>query len=426
MAADKHGFEEALSNMIAASAPFFKDYAYYAYIIAQCKLVFDPKLQAPAAIRFVNTQYELIINPEPYGAMPLKVRIGILKHECMHILDNHVFRAENGNYDNLGFNYAADCAINQDINIDHLPAITAKDLEGQPNPKGYKVGDTNAIVPANFPSKTSPVPNGLTAEHYYDMLDRDELPKEGEPGEGNGCGGLGGTLDDHSTWAESEGVEGIKDAVTKQMLDNAFSQTSKARGNIPSKHSEWLEIFSNSSEVNWKTLLRRIVGNKRANRKSTLMRKNRRLPNANHIKGHTKQRVFDLLIVSDVSGSVSSKELTETWSESLYICKMTNTPVTLIQVDTAAHEPESLKATTKSIQRKAQGGTVLAPAINKAKEHRVAFDAVVVTTDGYISESDVQAYASLGVPIIWLITSEGNIMDSMTAGRMVAVKLKGK
>lgn len=423
----KQGFEEAISNMIASSSSYFHTYAYFGYIIAQCNLVFDPKLQAPAAVRFLNTQYDLLINPDIYNNMPLAWRIGILKHECGHILGNHIYRAELGNYENLGFNYASDCAINQDIDLDHLPSITEADLAGKPNPKNLKVGDPNCIIPANFPAKKSPVPKGLSAEHYYNLLDKSKLPPEPEEGPGS-CSSNGepGLVDNHDTWLESEGIEEIKDAVTKQMIEKSFDQTVKAKGNIPSQHNEWLELFTNSSQVNWKKLLRSITGNKRANRKTTLLRKNRRMPSLRHIKGYTKQRIFDLLVVSDVSGSVSSQELAEVWSEITHICKLTNTPVQLIQVDTQAHAPEPLKPKCKSIARKACGGTVLEPAIQTAKEHRLPFNAVVVTTDGYIDQSDVDAYSELGVPIIWLITSNGVSMDSMNKGSMVAVKLKGQ
>jgi len=436
----KKGFEEAISNMLALGSDYFRDYAYFGFIIAQCNLVFDSKLPAPAAVRFMNTQYDLIINPKQYNSMPLAWRIGTLKHECGHILGNHIMRAELGNYDNLGFNYAGDCAINQDINLDHLPSITKEDLRNKPNPKKLKVGDPNCIIPANFPSKTSPVPKGLSAEHYYDLLDKSKLPPEqpksdegesqsgdsqSQPDEGSSTP-LGGLVDDPSIWEESEGIEEIKDTVTKSMIEKAFDQTAKVQGNIPSSHSEWLKLFSTKSQVSWKKLLRNITGSKRANSKPTLLRKNRRTPELRHIKGHTKQRVFDLLVVSDVSGSVSSEELTGAWSEVLHICKLTNTPVSLIQVDTHASTPEPLKATSKTLNRKACGGTILAPAIAKAKEHHTAYNCVVVTTDGYIDQSDVDAYRALKVPVIWLITSNGRVMDSMNSGNMTAVKLKGE
>lgn len=427
----KQGFEEAISNMILESSPFFNKYAFYGYIIAQCNVIHQDTLTAPAAVRFVNTQYDLLINPKLFNVMPLKWRIGILKHECLHIIGNHIFRADAGDYQSLPFNYSTDCSINQEIPLDHLPSITEADLKGNPNPKNLKVGDPNCIIPSNFPSKTSPVPEGLSAEQYYAMLDHSKLPQQ-QPQSGQGSSEdspseqgspMQGPVDDHSTWAESEGIEEIKDQVTKSMLEKSFDQATKARGNVPSKYTEWLELFSNTSQVSWKKLLRRITGSKRANNKPTLLRKNRRTPHLRHIKGQTKNRVFDLLVVSDVSGSVSSEELMQAWSEVLNICKLTNTPVKLIQVDTQAHTPTELKATSKSLDRKACGGTILAPAIETAKEHRVAYNCIVVTTDGFIDESDVSAYSELGVPIIWLITSNGRIMSSMQSGNMTAVKL---
>ena len=438
---DKKGFEEAISNMLLTTSAYFKEYCYYGYIIAQCNVIFDKSLSAPAAVCFVDKQYDLLVNPEMFNPMPLAWRIGILKHECLHILGNHVFRCEENKYDQRKFNYATDCAINQFINYDHLPHITEEDLRDNPNPKNLKVGDPNFIYPNNFPAKTTPVPEKLSAEQYYGLLDDCKMPpntsnssssgngngEEDSNGSSSGNGGprpLQGPVDDHATWEQSKGFKEVKDQVTKKMLEEAFDQASKNRGNIPVNHSEWLTIFTAKSQVDWKKVLRNITGNKKANRKATLLRKNRRTPQYRHIKGHIKNRIFELLVVSDVSGSVSSKELSTAWSEIINICKLTSTPVKLIQVDSKAYPPIELKSTTKALNREGCGGTLLRPAITVAKEHKLQFNACVVITDGYIDNTDIQTFSDLGVPIIWLITAEGEIKPGMQSKHMVAMKLK--
>lgn len=426
----KHGFEEAISNMILESSPYFVEYAFYGYIIAQCNVIHDSTLKAPAAVRFVSSQYDLLINPDLFNDMPLQWRIGILKHECLHIIGNHIFRADQGDYEDLPFNYSTDCAINQEIPLDHLPSITEADLAGKPNPKNLKVGDPNCIIPANFPTKTSPVPEGLSAEQYYAMIDKDQIPPQPQQGQSDqdsdsdGDQPLQGPVDDHSTWAESEGIEEIKDQVTKSMLEKSFDQAVKGRGNVPSQYAEWLEVFSNTSQVSWKKLLRRITGSKRANIKPTLLRKNRRTPNLRHIKGHTKERVFDLAVISDVSGSVSNQALQTLWGEILHICKQCDVAPTICQIDTEAHEPQLLKSNTSKIERKAYGGTRLSPAIQKLKDTKTPFNALVVTTDGYLDKSDIEPFLHLNKKVVWLVEAEGQLMSEMNKGKMVGVKLK--
>ena len=143
-----------------------------------------------------------------------------------------------------------------------------------------------------------------------------------------------------------------------------------------------------------------------------------------HIKGKTKDRVFDLLVISDVSGSVSDDALIEVWNEITGIAKVTNTPCQLIQIDTQPYPPQELKRNTSKLERKASGGTILAPALERAKQHRVPYDALVVTTDGYLYADDVQPFIDTGKRVIWLIESNGQIMPEMNQGKSMAIKLK--
>ena len=75
------------------------------------------------------------------------------------------------------------------------------------------------------------------------------------------------------------------------MAEKAANETQKSRGNVPGEYSDWLDVLSNKREVNWQQVLRKLVGNRRVGVKKTLMRKDRRLPHMNHIKGRTKDRI---------------------------------------------------------------------------------------------------------------------------------------
>lgn len=387
----RDGFEQAMANMFS-NPNYSNSYLFYAHIIAQCKVIFDTEIQAPAGINFMHDHYNLYINPELFNELPIEHRLGVLKHEMLHVIYLHVFRKDDR--DHQAFNYATDCAINQHIDLKHLP--------------------DDCITPANFPSKTSPVPPKLTAEQYYELIDKDKLPPDG-----------GGTLDDHGKWDESKGDKDLQQDIAKSMMDKATSQTQKSRGNLPSEYAELMELLSRKREVDWRQVLRRITGNKRVGVRKTIMRRDRRLPNAEWIKGRTKDRKFDLLVISDVSGSVSDSALLSLWGEVRHICDLTQSSIGLIQVDTKPSKPEQLTKSTKIVTRKACGGTFLSPAIEMARTHHISFNAVVVTTDGYLDDSDVEAFTRLKVPIIWLVESEGRIMPSMTSDGMKAFQLKG-
>ena len=379
-------FDETMANMIAIGN-YYKSYLFYGSMVSQCSVVLK-RMKAPAGVSFRHDHYQLSINPELFDAHSLEERLFILQHEMHHILNGHLKRLEDRDF--TRFNYATDCAINQLGNPKHMPQ--------------------GCIVPANLPSKHKVEPR-LSAEQYYELIDPDQLPPEDPE-------------NSHDEWLESTGDEELQDDLTKQMIENAINQTSKSRGDLPSNISHYLDLFTRKRELDWKKVLRGITGNKKVNSRKTILRRDRRNPNFEHLKGRTKDRMFDLLLISDVSGSVSDQALYSLWGEVRHICDVTKTPVKLIQVDIRPSEPEELKKTTKALVRKACGGTNLSPAIQKARDKGIKFNAIVVTTDGYLSPNDIAEFQATGVPVIWLIEASGHIMSEMNQGRMKAFQLK--
>lgn len=397
-------FEEAMTNMY--SNPMYTEYLFYAHLLGHCQIHFDSTMPAPAGVNFTTDHYNLYINPagippseenpqgvQGFNTFPLAQRLGVLKHEVLHILNGHIYRK--GERAHKRFNVATDMAINQSIKPDHLP--------------GWVIDHKKF----NLPEK-------LTAEQYYELL-----PISEEDSDSGSCSGSGSgqTLDDHGKWEESTGDSELQNTVTSNMLEKAASKA-QGRGSIPSEFSDWLSSFSNKRQLNWQTLLRHIAGNKRINKRKTLLRQDRRLPNFEWIKGKTKDRICEILVISDVSGSVDDAALISLWSEVRFICSVTQSDITLIQVDTRPSLPEKLTKHTKSIERKACGGTILHPALKQAKKHQVHFDCLVVTTDGYLDTSDVNKFASLNKPVIWLIEKDGQVLSEMNSGRMKAFQLK--
>lgn len=417
MSIDRSAFDEAIANMSMASSPYYKEYVFYLHLLAQCRVTFNTLLKAPAGVNFVNDHYNLHINPSPVigysqnengemepiigfcSDMPLEHRIGILKHEMLHVALGHLLRV--GDKDFMKYNVASDTALNQEITREHLPEY--------------------ALYPDNFPNKEVQPLWGETAEYYYELLEDMEEQEDGEGG--NGFGGQ--PLDDHDLWMGNEGDPTLQQELTKNMVEKAGNEAIKSAGRLPSNYANMLDNLTIRREVDWKRVLRTIVGNKRANRKKTLLRRDRRMPFANWLKGRTKDRVFELAVVSDVSGSVSEDALKQVWGEIISICEMFNTPVTMVQVDTEPSPPEKLTKDSKAINRTRCGGTILAPAIEEFRKNNIDFDALVVTTDGYLFEEDIQPFAKTGKPVIWLIESTGNIMAEMNQGKMRAIKLTG-
>jgi predicted metal-dependent peptidase len=419
-----------------------KDYLFYAHMLGQCSIKIRSGFDAPAGVAFKIDHYNLYIDPNdvwvpfdniellvPRSEVPLEYfsivdgvemyrtmkgfdsftlieRLSILKHEMLHILYGHVQRTEDRVHKD--WNFATDCASNQQIEASHLPSC--------------------AILPESLSKKIGvKVPKNESSEFYYELIKDNkkekEKEKEKESGSGNGQQYPGDPS--HTTWQECHGDEDLQKDLTKKMIDRAQNETIKSKGSVPNGISEWLSLHSRKSEVNWKRVLRGITGNKRVGKRSTIMRNDRRFPQRIDLRGKTKDRTFNLLTISDVSGSMSDKAVISTLGEVKHVCDMTKADVDLIQIDTQAYKPEKLSKSTKLVQRKGNGGTQLYPAVEMAKLHKIDYQAIVVLTDGGVGKSDVYQFQQLNIKVIWLIDSEGEVLDCMNQGKMKAFKLTG-
>lgn len=395
----RSGYEEALASMISVKSSLSSTYLYYAHMVVQCTPVFSTQIET-AGVHFDLDHFVLTINPNFFNPLPLEQRCGILKHEMEHILFGHLARFRD--MDNFKkWNYATDCALNQFIDRSHLPS--------------------GAIYPNNLPVRQGcKAKDKVNAEQYYDIIDDSQIPDDP-----NGqCVTGAKPFDDHGQWQQSNvPSEELQKEITKSMAEKSANETIKARGNLPSSYEDWLSINSNKQQINWQNVLRNICGNKRTNSRRTIMRQDRRFPRREDLRGKTKDRTFNILLIGDESGSVSDTELTQGIGEVLNIANLTKSDLDYIAIDTQAHAPIKLKKTQRSFKRQACGGTNLHPAIDMANKHKVDYQAVVVITDGGLCSSDVEHFSKIGKRVIWLITSQGSKMSEMEHGLMSAYKL---
>jgi predicted metal-dependent peptidase len=398
--------DDTLAAMFS-NIDYRSDYLFYAHMIGQCSIKIDEDLPAPAGVAFQRDHYNLYINPTEFDKFTLVERLAVLKHEMLHILYGHLDRMEDRVH--MPWNFSTDCALNQHINPEHLPK--------------------QGVLPDNLGKMLgTDVPYNQSAEFYYELIKEqieNNQDENGSPQDGDDEAGDNPKLmDSHETWQESTGDTDLQKDITKKMIEKSQAETIKSKGKVPSECSEWLEMFTRKSEVNWKKVLRGIVGNKRVGKRSTIMRQDRRFPKREDLRGKTKDRLFSLLVVADVSGSMTDEGVIGTLAEVQHICDITKTAVDLIQVDSEAFPPEKLSKNTKLIERKGFGGTMLHPALDMANKHNVKYDAVVVLTDGGIWAEDIERFLELNKKVIWLVSADGYILNEMIQGKMQAFQLK--
>jgi predicted metal-dependent peptidase len=310
------------------------------------------------------------------------------------------------NIDHNKANLAEDCAINQLINM-NVPK--------------------SAIMPDNLlKDKSVIVKPNMNSEYYYKLLLENEPeqnePKDSEYSEGQGNSADNIPLDTHSTWEESNGDPDLQKDITSQLLEKAVENTVKDRGTLPHNIEHMMNMFKRKAQIDWKKVLRNIVGQKRVGKRPTIMRRSRRFQNRPDIKGHTKDRMFDLVAFVDISGSMNDSEVLQGLNEISSICKTFNTKLKVIQIDTEVHKIEEFTKNTKLFERKGCGGTIMENGINYLFNTKITYDAIIFISDMFVE--DIRDWKKQPkCKVMWLAT-DNHIPDWNGFGKHKVYPLK--
>ena len=368
----------------------FEKERFYAELIAQMRRISNPTLPVVAGI-CIKDYIELHINEEKFKVLTLDEQVAILRHECEHILRDHIPRskelmpevyekckdqAENivNKLKHTVFNIAADCAING--NIANLPDWGC------------------------FP-KTFDLPPGQTMEWYFNNLKNNENIK-------NMIG-----IDNHDLWKNSEGAkefirQKIKDAI------NSAAQKTRAAGRLPGD-LELLISKLNESQIDWRCELSRFVARSlEIQVEQSRKRRNRRY-GMEH-PGNIKVERLHIGVAIDTSGSISDRVLTQFLTEIEKISKYSK--VTIVEADSEVKAAYDFKK-SKCYKISGRGGTAYQPALDYFNNIN-DIDAVIYFGD--MDSSDKPKKPKY--PVLWAIV--GNSEPPGKFGKKIKITLKSE
>ena len=377
-----------------SNSSYENDYLFYACLLSNCTVVFNEYMGAPAGVSYNNCSYKLHINPIKFNVYSLEERLAILKHEMLHILNGHLLYRHEDTRNHKNSNIAMDCAINQLINLGHLPK--------------------NCILPEVLEKELNKKIKRLEPfEYYYDLLNNSEDISENLDS------------DFHESWELSDSEDTIETQknITTELIEDAKDLTLRITGNLPNEYSKWLKINKNETKINWKKYFKALI--KTNTHKKSIFKPNRRMPDRLDLKGSVKNRTSNILYIIDASGSVKNSEFRELNSVIINLCSQYNLKINAIQVDSEASEPEILTKRTELIERKRNAGTFLSAGLLKAEDHKLKFDTVIVSTDGYIDTQDLNEFKKINKKIIFLICKNGSDTVFKDAGKNIfTIKLE--
>ena len=335
---------------------------------------------------------QLSINPKFFDSLSEDHRVGLIKHELLHISFGHLLMRDLYN-DHKLFNIAADLEINQYIESTYLP-------EG-------------GILLESFPELNLPAKAGTKV--YYDLLSeaKDDGTSSSLDSMLNDAEG-DSPYDSHPTWDDFDELsEADKKLIQKQVqhqLKEVAEQTEKRSGSIPGELAEIIHKLRHvePEKFNWKAYLRRFVGNSTISYTKKLRRKyNKRYVANPGLKIKFKNHV---LVGVDTSASVSSDELMEFMNE-LHHMHKTGHKITVAQCDTRLNSVEDFNP-KKDWNIKGRGGTSFQPVVDHYNEHG-KYTALIYFTDG-------EAYNPSDCPknTLWVLSNRST-MNNELPGKVI-------
>jgi predicted metal-dependent peptidase len=332
-------------------------------------LVSAPMIRVPGLGTAATDMVSIAYDPDWFDSLPLDEIVGVLAHEVLHIALKHGLRRQG--QDPRLWNMACDYAIN----------LILLDC-------GFRLPE-GGLVDQSY--------RNMSAEQIYALLEKKQPPLRRSSGQGAGTQGDGipGTGNDLLE-PGSLGKDGKPDPAAKaaahdparlreieRKLTERIAQAAhmgRMAGNMP---GSLLRVIDNllHPPVPWQDLLRPMV---RAVVRSdeSWTRRNRRFSQV-YLPSRYSTRVRKVVVIGDVSGSISNTELQSIGGAIVDIAREVNPrSIHVLWADTRiAHEQVFESGDAIRLEPKGGGGTDMRVPLAYAED--LDPDVVVLITDGY-------------------------------------------
>jgi predicted metal-dependent peptidase len=373
---------------------------FYAHLLTSLKRVYGPEVPT-AAVSATGRGVTLWVNPRFFcNEVNEQERIGVLKHEMLHLLFKHPWRDTSNMPDDELRNIAADLVVNQFVAPFKLP-------EG-------------CILLSTFPQ--AGLEADQTMEWYYNKLRQYGSTAEGakaiEKATGvcktQGCDAKWGEKGADSDGGDPSQNGGLTsgdyaEAVVRGVVSKAKAKLSgKEWGDLPSGVQRMVDEICAPPKLPWKRLLRLFAG-----RGSRTVVRTTRLKESNRFPGEPGiriKRLQKLVVAVDTSGSIGDDDLKDFLIEINGMARA-GAEVTVISCDCEIHSVEPYRRGVMP-EFKGGGGTSFDPVMQWLKDNRSkSFGGCIYLTDGCAPKPTTDPRC----PVLWVITPEMDIKHGWNA-----------
>ncbi|HHY28718.1 MAG TPA: hypothetical protein GX523_18625 [Desulfitobacterium dehalogenans] len=358
---------------------------FYGYFLMQMSREIRFDLASPTGVNFKGAKYVLHFNPMLFLNLNLRQMESTIKHEILHILSGHLWRAKElkGRYNALAINMAMNIVVN--AYLKDLPpySVTLEwvnlhySLKLLPfKPFEYYVEEIQALLDL------------FEADEPDENKDADEIKTEYDPEKA------------HDLWEESSDTD---DKTLQEFTEKFIAHAQK--GSVPGYLESMISSLRNSQgELPWNLYLKRLMGTVPSHNKKTVTRRNRRQPERLDLRGQLRSHKAKILVALDISGSISDQEFNQAIKEVLAIVKNYNHDITIVECDNDIRRVYKVK-TLKDVKDRLniRGGTRFTPVFEYANEHKI--NLLIYFTDG---QGEEKLYTTpRGYKTLWVLSGRG-------------------
>jgi predicted metal-dependent peptidase len=315
---------------------------------------------------------KVIFNPDFIDEISRDELLGLLLHEVEHVVNGHCdFKTYEG-YCRDVLNIAQDHYINL--------RLQAKGFKLPPTPKLGGPPNTNGFADPKF--------KGMSSMEIYHELIKDGKPQP-EPD-------LLDVLEAPEGMSPEEHAERVSNNVIKAVI---MAEQANDAGSIPGDLRRDLQDIL-SPKLPWQTILQQYLTEYAAEDYS-MRRPNRRFMPAWYLPVLEGEGLGNLFMYCDVSGSMSVEDVSEIWSEYVYIVDTMNpksvrimTGDTRVILDKTYDQGDFIP----EFEYSGGGGTYFEPIMQALREEEPVF--ALLFTDGYFSMPDM---SDINTDIFWII-----------------------
>jgi len=357
-----------------------------------------------AGVTSNDSDITLLWNREFMAGLSNSEVIGLLKHECLHLVFGHT--TERRRDPHLIWNYATDLAINSTIPEKELPEgglIPGKALSYEQDQLD-QLSEKEKESFLKLSKLIASFPKNKTSEYYFEKLISDDDIKEYLENQEKVIQ-IG--FDDHDGWDDiPEDQKELIEGKIKEIIKEAAEEANNRNwGSITSEmRQEIMKMLSN--EIKWESLLKRFCGfTKRDERRSSIRKLNRKYPGVH--SGFKKIYKPMIAVYIDESGSVSNQELSKFYAELDNLSNRTDFYV--YKFDHRVDEKTSFlwkKNSRPDMHRSLTGGTCFNAVTKHAIKNKKKFDGYIVLTDGGAPKPDI----SRGLKRCWILATGCKLM----------------